>query len=556
MNIRSEEIAKIVGGKLTGPPDVVIREVFIDSRKFFTPESSLFVAISGERNDGHDYIRELIRLGVRVFLVERIPETVKNAELVFILVQNSIDALQALGAWYRNNFKYPVLGITGSNGKTIVKEWIYQAAGEELHIVRSPQSYNSQVGVPLSLFLLDDNYNMAILEAGISKPGEMDRLQKMIRPVLGIMTNLGQAHQENFSSLREKAIEKLKLFIESDKIIYCADYPIVHQEARNIYPEYKLVSWGMSGDFDYYVTREISVHGSTIHFEGKISAIIQTPFVDLASIENCTHVVIFLFEQGYAPTFVQEAVLSLEPVSMRMEILKGSNQCTLINDSYNSDLVSVSNALDYLELQVQHDKNALIISDIFQSGISDKELYRTLAKMISKRAINRVIAVGEKISANRKYFHNETLFYPDTDSLLKDLPGYHFFDEAILLKGARKFEFERISSYLQESAHRTVMEIDLSALLDNYRYYKSILRPGVKIMAMVKAFSYGSGGYEIANLLEYQNIEYLAVAYTDEGVKLRKNGIKTPIMVMSPEKNDFPLLIEYNLEPEIFSLRI
>ncbi len=556
MNIRLGEIAKVVGGRLKGNPEGVIKTIFIDSRKHFATEDSLFIAISGERNDGHDYIKDLLQAGIGSFIVERIPENVKDTNSSFIIVENSIDALQDIAAWYRGNFDYPVLGITGSNGKTIVKEWIYQAVGEEIHIIRSPQSYNSQVGVPLSLFLLEDSYNMAIIEAGISKPGEMMKLQKMIRPGYGIMTNLGEAHQENFSSLREKVIEKLRLFIESDKIIYCADYSLVHKEAQIIFPDYKLISWGMSSDFDYYVTREISVDGSNIRFEGKVSAIINTPFVDLASIENCSHVIVFLFEQGYTPAFVQKAVLSLEPVSMRMEILKGSNQCTIINDSYNSDLVSVSNALDYLELQVQHDKKTLIISDIFQSGINNNDLYKKLAGMISKRTIHKVIAVGEKISANRRYFDKNTVFYPDTDSFLKDLPSCHFFDEAILLKGARKFEFERISSYLQESAHRTVLEIDLNALLENYRYYRSLLKPEVKVMAMVKAFSYGSGGYEIANLLEYQNVEYLAVAYADEGVSLRKNGIKTPIMVMSPEKNDFPLLIQYNLEPEIYSLRI
>ncbi len=556
MKIRIKEIANIVGGVLKGDPDLEINNIFIDSRKYFISDGSLFVALSGERNDGHDYISDLIRSEVKCFIVERIPEDIRHEDASFVIVSNCLDALQELAAWHRKSFESPLVGITGSNGKTIVKEWIYQAIGEKTRIIRSPQSYNSQAGVPLSLFMLDNKYNMAVIEAGISRPGEMLRLYKMIRPEIGIMTNIGEAHQENFSSLYDKAVEKMKLFATADKIIYCADYKVIHEEARKMYNDDKLVSWGISGDCDYHITREVSMEGSSIRLEGKTSAIIHTGFRDYASIENCTHVIVFLFEQGFTSSFIQKAVQNLEPVSMRMEILKGDNNCTIINDSYNSDLISVSNALDYLDLQVQHRKKTVIISDIFQTGIESKELYKRLADMISVRSIDKLIAIGKKLLIHKKFFPRETSFYSDTESFLKELPSYNFSDEAILLKGARKYEFERISSYLQESAHRTVLEINLNALLENYRYYRSVLKSGVKMMAMVKAFSYGSGGYEIAKLLEYQNVEYLAVAYADEGINLRKNGIKTPIMVMSPEENDFPLIVKYNLEPEIYSMRI
>ncbi|MGC9341795.1 MAG: bifunctional UDP-N-acetylmuramoyl-tripeptide:D-alanyl-D-alanine ligase/alanine racemase, partial [Bacteroidales bacterium] len=399
-------------------------------------------------------------------------------------------------------------------------------------------------------------YKLALIEAGISRPREMENLRKMIKPDIGIMTNLGEAHQENFDSLRDKAIEKLRLFAESEKLIYCGDYKIVHEEASNFFPSEKRVSWGMSGDFDYYVTKELSVSGSTLRFKGKVSAIIETPYVDFASIENCIHVIIFLYEQGFSTEYVRDAINKLEPVSMRMEIITGTNNCSLINDSYNSDLISLSNALDYLELQIQHNKSTLIISDILETGRKSGELYSRVAEMINSRNINRIIAIGEKLWSNRKYFSDNTFFYIDTESFLKDISRFNFYDETILLKGARKYEFERISSYLQESAHRTVMEIDLSALISNYLWYRSLLRPEVKMMGMVKAFSYGSGGYEIANLLEYHKIDYLAVAYADEGVNLRKSSIRTPIMVMSPETNDFNLIVKYNLEPEIYSLRI
>lgn len=556
INLSLEEIASITGGKLEGYPANIIDNIIIDSRKFITFEKTAFAAIKGERHNGHDYIKDLVEAGILNFIIEEEAEAVLWHNVSYVIVKNTVLALQKVAAFKRQQFPGMVVGITGSNGKTVVKEWIHQAIAKDINIIRSPQSYNSQVGVPLSLFLLENKYDIAIIEAGISKPREMENLRKMIQPEIGIMTNLGEAHQENFTTKRDKLLEKLRLFSGVDKLIYCGDYKIIHEEISERFPPEKIVSWGMSADFDYYVSKEISMTGSNIHFEGKVSSIIQTPYRDFASIENCIHVIIFLYEQGYSTDFIRKAVSGLDPVSMRMEILKGSNNCTIINDSYNSDLVSLSNALDYLELQVQHNKKTLILSDIFQSGQDGKELYSMVAGLIRKRNIDRVIAIGETIKEYRNYFSEKTTFYQDTDVFLNQISNLNFSNEAILLKGSRKFEFERISHYLQESAHRTVLEIDLSALLENYRWYRSKLKPGVKMMVMVKAFSYGSGGYEIASILQYQNVEYLAVAYADEGVGLRKNGIDTPIMVMSPGINDFNLLIKYNLEPEIYSFSI
>lgn len=556
MNLSLEKIAEITGGRLKGEPDKLVSNFIIDSRKYFSPENTLFIALTGKNNDGHDYIPELSNNGISSFMVEQKPEGSFSETLSFIVVKDTLTALQKLGAWFRKEFTSPVLGITGSNGKTIVKEWLYQALGNQLNVVRSPQSYNSQVGVPLSLFLLDNQYNMAIIEAGISRPREMENLRKMIQPDIGIMTNVGEAHQQNFDNLRDKTIEKLRLFAGAEKIVYCGDYKIIHEEATRLFTPDRLVSWGMSTNFDYYISKEISLEGSTLRIKGKVSSILQVPYIDYASIENCIHVIIFLYEQGYQTEYIQELINSLEPVSMRMEMIRGSNNCSVINDSYNSDLVSLSNALDYLELQVQHEKKTLVISDILETGRELEDLYQQVAGMIRSRKIDRVIAIGEDLWSHREYFTGNCNFFIDTESFLKELPRFQFHDETILLKGARKFEFERISSYLQESAHRTVLEIDLNAMLDNYRWYRSQIKPEVKIMAMVKAFSYGSGSYEIANLLEYQNIDYLAGAYTDEGVSLRKSGIRTPIMIMSPEINDFNLIVKYNLEPEIYSMRI
>jgi len=556
VNLSILKIKEITGGVVRGTDEGTVSEIIIDSRKFFTPDDTLFVALKGDRHDGHEYIPELLKKGMRMFIVEDDPPFELPTDTSIIIVHDSLNALQQIAAFKRQQFKGRILAITGSNGKTIIKEWINQALAAEEKIVRSPQSYNSRVGVPLSLFQLRDGYDLAIIEAGISRPREMDKLREMIQPDIGIMTNIGEAHQENFDSYRDKAIEKLKLFKHCEKLIYCADYSVIHELATQAFAPAKLVSWGGSGEFDYYVTREVSLEGSEIHLEGKVSSILKTPFRDLASIENAIHLIVFLYERGYTTNFIRECVINLEPVNLRMQILKGANRCTLINDSYNSDLVSLTNALDFFDLQDQHKRKSLLISDILQSGFPDKELYQRVAKMINKRKIERVIAVGERISAWREYFPENSLFYRDTRELLADLPSLKFQDEAVLLKAARKFEFELVSAQLQESAHRTVLEIDLSALLDNYRYYKSLLAPGTGIMAMVKAFSYGSGGFEIANLLQYQNVEYLAVAFAHEGVSLRKSGIKTPVMVMSPEKNDFDLVINFNLEPEIYSLRV
>jgi alanine racemase len=556
MELLPGNISKIVRGKLHGSCDRPVRRVVIDSRKFFESPGTIFVALKGERNNGHQYIPQLLKKGVSCFIVEELPEGPLPHHTAFILVSDSLAALQKLAAWHRGRFSSPVVGITGSNGKTTLKEWIYQAIGDYSRIVRSPQSYNSQVGVPLSLFLLDNTYKLGLIEAGISREREMEKLRKMIRPEIGIFTNLGEAHQENFNSRTEKAIEKLRLFKDVKILIYCSDYQIVDKEARRILPEEKLISWGSSSDSVYHVSKVFDEDYTRIRLDGKVNSMLNCPFKDSASIENCIHLIVFLFEMGYSSAFIQDAILRLEPVSMRLEILPGSNNCTIINDSYNSDLVSLSNALDFLELQTQHPSKTLILSDIYQSGYHERDLYGHIAELIASREIHRVFFIGEGIFANRDIFPVTYNFYRDTEQFLMGIADLSFHNEAILVKGARKFEFERISSWLQESAHRTVMEIDLTALTENYRFFRSLLKPGVKVMAMVKAFSYGSGGVEIANVLQYQNIDYLAVAYADEGVSLRKSGIRAPIMVMSPEINDFNLIVSYNLEPEIYSQRI
>ena len=551
------EIAGIVGGTLIGDGNFKLNKIFIDSRKSaLDVDDSVFIALTGQRNDGHSYMADLYASGFRAFIVQEGFNTKPFEGANFVLVKNTLRSLQKISAIIRTEFKGRLLGITGSNGKTIVKEWIYQILREKAKIVRSPDSYNSQVGVPLSLFLVDNHYDIAIIEAGISEPGEMDKLEEMIRPDIGIITNISGAHQENFLTLQEKAEEKLKLFKNSKTIVYCKDYPEIH-ELLIKHPSAKLISWGRSGKPNYLVTSESFSDHTEIHLNGGSDGNFKIPFIDTASIENAVNVFVLLRSLSYDPEFIAEGMAKLEPVAMRMEILKGINNCTIINDAYNSDLVSLFNAIHFLNQQDQSTSKTLILSDILQSGIAPKELYSEVAEILNRNGINRLIGIGDNINNHASVFSvPDSYFYKDTDEFLKKFDFSIFTNEAILLKGSRKYSFELISAVLQEKAHRTVMEIDLNALVDNYRFYKSILQPETKIMAMVKAFSYGSGSYEIANILQYHKADYLAVAFADEGVLLRKNGIRLPVMVMNPAKDDFPLLTGFNLEPEIYNFRI
>jgi len=555
MALRFNEINKIIGGRLLGDSKQEVFHFIIDSRKQIPIESALFFAISGERNDGHKFIAELAKKGVRHFVVEKIPAPINDYSLSFIQVEDTTLALQKLASYFRSLYRGEVISIAGSNGKTILKEWIFQSLSDSDSVQRSPQSYNSQVGVPLSIFLMDPKAHYWILEAGISFPGEMQNLEKMISPHIGIFTNIGEAHQENFNSVKEKVVEKLKLFEHSESLIYCSNNKLIAEEVLKLPAQQNRISWGRSIDSDYIITESIE-KSIFLNVEGKAKGSFRIKFSDTASKENLSHLIVFLFETGFDQDEIQNALDKLEPVAMRMEIVKGSGNSTIINDAYNSDLISLENALDYLVSQNQHPTKTLILSDILQSGKSFKDLLKKLEELIRTRNINRIIFIGEEFYQNREKIEKDIIVYPDTDSFLRNISSLDFYNEAILLKGSRKYEFERIAEILQEKNHRTILEINLQSLVENYRFYRSLIKPGVKVMAMVKAFSYGSGGYEVASLLEYNNVDYLAVAYADEAVELRKRGIKLPIMVMSPETHDFNSIIQYNLEPELYSLRI
>jgi alanine racemase len=563
VNYTIAEIARITGGQLYGSCDTTVRYVLTDSRSLLYPDVTVFFAIRGERHNGCDYIEELYRQGVRCFVTDQLLDNDRMLSAGFVIVPNVLYALQRLAAQHRRRFMTPVIGITGSNGKTVVKEWIFQAIRHEKNIIRSPRSYNSQIGVPLSVCLLDDQHDLAVFEAGISQPGEMERLQTVIMPDIGIFTHLGEAHRENFASKHEKAKEKLKLFRRCRAVLYCRDCVEVADILEND-PEYKAVSrfsWSQYADADVQVSDKRRKDGTTSALirHGGQSFELTIPFTDDASVENALQVVCLMLFMGYRFETVSERIARLEPVAMRLDIKKGINRCSIINDSYNADIGSLAIALDLLAWQPYISKT-LILSDILQSGKLQENLYSEVAGLLTERNISRFIGIGSEISAHAGLFSCEKYFFTTTDDFLAGLEtqlntSLRFADEAILVKGSRHFEFERIVQALEEKVHKTVLEINLNAVVHNYNYFKSLLHPQTKMIVMVKAFAYGSGSVEIAHVLQHHRADCVAVAFADEGKELRENGITLPIMVMNPEDDGFDTLIRYRLEPEIYNFR-
>ena len=526
-----------------------------------TAQTSLFFAIKGDRRDGHEFIAGLYEAGVKNFVVNAAFNTSPFPNANFLVVKEPLDALQLIAAHHRMQFAFPVLAITGSNGKTIVKEWLYQLLREDFHIVRSPKSYNSQIGVPLSVWEMRENNNLAIFEAGISEPSEMHKLEAIIRPDTGIFTNIGSAHDENFDNIAQKTTEKLRLFAHCKNLIYCKDYLVINEQIAkaDFLPEnIRYFTWSRRLKSDLQIGRVNKDNGET-EIQGIFNnrfIDIRIPFTDDASIENAIHCWAYMLFAGIAPEVISERIMLLCPVAMRLEMKGGINNCSIINDSYNSDFGSLTIALDFLNQQKQHPKRTLILSDILQSGKDEKNLYKDVAELLQKKNISRLVGIGPAIGRQKDLFTGETHFYASTDDFLRDYHTGFFNNETILLKGARPFGFERIGKVLQQKAHETVLEINLNAVVHNLNYYRSRLKPETKLMVMVKAFSYGSGSFEMANVLQFHHAEYLAVAYADEGVELRKTGITLPIMVMNPEEQSFDSMIDFRLEPEIYNFRI
>lgn len=537
-----------------------ITELLTDSRRLVSPEGCLFFALVSKRNDGHRFIEDLYNKGVRNFIVQKEPENLLLLhEANIILVKDSLKALQLLAANHRKRFNIEVIGITGSNGKTIVKEWLYQLMYEDKSIVRSPKSFNSQIGVPLSVWQMNGQHELAIFEAGISEPDEMDSLQPIILPTIGIFTNLGHAHDENFINRNQKAGEKLKLFTKVEMLIYSLDQKEIQEGIlkSGILKNIRTFTWSRNEKADLSIKSVSHAgHSTTISalFHSRFLEI-TIPFIDEASVENAIHCWATMLLLEYEQEVIARRMRLLQPVAMRLEMKEGVNNCTIINDSYNSDIDSLSIALDFLNQQKQHRKKTVILSDILQSGRSDNYLYQEIAQLLEMKKVDRIIGIGKAIGKQAGQFKMEKLFFTTTTDFLTQFPLSSFQNESILVKGARVFEFEQISELLQQKTHETVLEINLNALVHNLNYYKSRLNPDVKLMAMVKAFSYGSGSYEIANLLQFHHVDYLTVAYADEGVELRKAGINLPIMVMNPDQESFDSMIKHCLEPEIYSFR-
>jgi alanine racemase len=559
------QVSSIVGGEFRAPevtPEIFISSIAIDSRTIFDPESSLFFALKSERNDGHRYLADLVHAGVRAFVVsDYSKEFLKYTNCSFVVVPDTLKALQKLAAWNRSQFDIPVVGITGSNGKTIVKEWLFELLHNHA-VIRSPKSYNSQVGVPLSVWNLNADYELAIFEAGISKPGEMQYLQEIIRPTIGILTNIGEAHQENFASKQEKLEEKLKLFESCNSLIYCKDQSLVESVIRSggVNPSVKLLAWSFidqSADL-YFRTAEVE-KGVELEadFDGKTYRI-ALPFQDVANLENAGHCLAFVLSQHYANSAVLESFRNIQPVAMRLEMKEGINNCLLINDYYNSDINSLQIALAFLNnhAQAPNLRKTVILSDIQQSGIPDEQLYQEVARLLQLNKTSHLIGIGPRIRKQAALFEMPAEFYESTGQFLESVQPGNYHQECLLLKGARDFHFERISSVLQKKYHQTVFEIDLNALIGNLNFFRSLIRPETRIMVMVKAFSYGSGMAEIARILQFHKVDYLAVAVADEGVELRQVGIDLPIVVMNPEEHSFENMIEFRLEPNIYSEEI
>lgn len=563
MNYTIKDIAGIVNGNflINFTPDCQIKDISIDSRSSLISPACIFIAIVGNRNNGHDYISDLYDKGLRNFIVSQVPKTISDYKGANIIqVVDTLKALQKLAASHRSKFNIPIIGITGSNGKTIVKEWLFQLLSHDKRVIRSPKSYNSQVGVPLSVWQMQDEHELAIFEAGISEPDEMEKLQPIIRPTIGIFTNIGAAHEKNFITRKQKVGEKLKLFTKVDTLIYCSDYFEIQDIIikSEILQKNNFFSWSYSRDANLKIIHtEKKLRRTTITAEydkKKLSIII--PFADEASIENAIHCWAVMLYFKYSNEDIANRFMQLTPVAMRLELKEGINNCSVINDSYNSDIKSLAIAIDFLNQQKQHKRKTVILSDILQSAQHDDDLYSELAVLLKEKGITRLIGIGENIKKQAHKFEVEKNFYSSTEEFIKQYNLSSFQNESILIKGARVFEFEQISRVLQQKSHETVLEINLNAVVNNLNYFRAKLNPETKIMAMVKAFSYGSGSYEIANVLQFNHVDYLSVAYADEGVELRKAGITTPIMVMNTDEQSFEKVLNFNLEPEIYSFRI
>lgn len=545
MEWQLKKIANDLGVDTDSLPEMVINHISIDSRTILQPAATLFIALSGERHNAHQYIPDLIKRGVKAFIVQE-PLTYQAA---FINVDDTLAAFQQLATIYRSQFSLEVIGVTGSNGKTIVKEWLWQCLRSKYTTVKSPKSYNSQVGVPLSLFQVSASHQVGVFEAGISLPNEMQKLEQIIQPTLGVLTNLGSAHDEGFESREEKLAEKLKLFSHAQTIVYCSNHELIHENITKLVPREKLFSWGQQGDL------RVEKVGGLFKFqfsEGKFQ--LNIPFNDQASIENCVHVVAVLLLKGFNAEEIQAQIARLVAVDMRLKLTQGNYNSLIVDDSYSNDLPALDLALNFLKKHQQGKQAVVVLSDIMESGLSNERLYQEVVDLVNAVHPQLVVLIGADITQFHTQFRGQVFTYDSTDHFINHFDFAAFHQKILLIKGARRFAFEKIVKKISSSVHETTLEVNLDLMVHNLNYFKSQLKKTTKVMAMVKAYAYGSGYLEVAHALHFQQIDYLAVAYVDEGVDLRNNGINTPIMVMNVEPENFDKLALHHLEPEVFRL--
>ena len=523
--------------------------IVTDTRNSMTPKGSLFVALKGPRSNGHQYIQQAFDKGLRLFLVQE-PITVQLEGASVVMVNDTWKALHQLATYHRQQFRIPVIGITGSNGKTVVKEWLNTMLADEHHIVRSPKSYNSQLGVPLSVWNMESSHTLAIFEAGISEPGEMERLGHIIQPTIGILTNIGSAHSEHFMNRRQHIGEKMHLFDQAETIILPEDGDVAHAAAH--WAKSKRCIIRPSLDTCLKSTHDAR-SSLTIEWEGS-THVFDVEFVDHASLENALTCILCMLVLGYHPAVIQERLQRLGALQMRLELMRGNQNCYLINDAYSNDLQSLEIALQFTERHAADRERCVILSEIVQSGLDDNTLHHQMAELIARHGIQKLYAIGSSFDSMHHHYKVPVQTYASTEAFLLNIPD--FSNQTILIKGARSFQFERIVEVLEEKSHDTTLEIDLAAIRHNLNYFRNKIPTQTKCMAMVKAFGYGAGSKELASTLQFNHVDYLAVAYTDEGVELRRSGISMPIMVMNPEQSSWHALIRHHLEPEIYSFRV